>query len=227
MRKRNAALLASAMLALSMGLCGCTVIQTGTESQYTGEVAFDAATEAEAIWSDMVLTEVPEKAVSLSDLLNSSSDLRADDAISAHNGKNLSATETAASNSVVYSVTGTGTVTEVAAKAADPEASSKGFIYVKLDGYDGDVAVKVAVGPVISDTSIRDYLSGISLNNFSDTTEWSKISQEINNSVINDVVGSVDVASLEGAKVTFTGCFTADAAQMEEVEIVPVALSAE
>lgn len=226
MRKRYIPVLASALLACSVALGGCTVIEIGTEGQYTGEVQFDAATEAESIWSDMVLTEVPENAVSLADLL-AASDLRADETVTANNGKDLAATDSAASNSVVYAVQGTGTVTDVATKSVDPEASSKGFVYVQLEGYSGTSQIKVAVGPVISDTSIRDYLSGISLNNFSDTTEWSKISQEINNHVNNDIIGSVDLASLEGATISFMGCFTADGAQMDEIEIVPVALSVE
>lgn len=226
MRNRLFSLAAGASLALSCALCGCTVIPIGTEAQYTGEVQFDAATAVDSIWTDMVLAEVPEKAVPLLDLLGSS-DLKGADTISSYNGKDLAASENAASNSVIYAVQGTGTVTEVATRSVDPEASSKGFLIVALDGYDGPVTIKVAVGPVISDTSIRDYLSGINLNDFKDTTEWSGISQEINARVNDDVIASVDLASLEGAKVSFVGCFTADAAQMDEVEIVPVSLSVE
>ncbi len=70
MKKTIALMLASVMAALS--LTGCVkVIDKGTEGQYTGEVAFDAAADSSSDWGQVV-TEVTENATELTELLSGS-----------------------------------------------------------------------------------------------------------------------------------------------------------
>ena len=67
MKKTIAFMLVCAMAMLS--LTGCVkIIDKGTEGEYTGEVAFDAAADSSSDW-EQVVTEITEKAVEAADLL--------------------------------------------------------------------------------------------------------------------------------------------------------------
>lgn len=218
--------LMGAAVAAACTLGACTVVPIGQEAQFTGATSFDAASEGDALWDDKVTKEVSEGAVDLSALL-AAGDLTSEDVVKANNGHDLAATSNAANNSVVYAVKGTGTVTEVVAKAADESASSKGYITVQVDGYSGPAVVHIAVGPVITSTSLRDYPKSISLNDYKDTTEWSNVSQSINKIVLSDVVEPADIANIQGKKVTFTGAFTTNPADANAIDITPIELKAE
>lgn len=216
------------LLAVVCALPGCKVIKIGEESKYTGASSFDASTAGEQLWEEQVEKEYPNKAVDLAVLLNDSQgDLMSEDVISAHGGKDLTTTSSAANNSVVYCVKGTGTVTSVDAKAVDDSASSKGYITVQLDDYSGSAVVRIAVGPVVSSTSLRDYLDGVSLNDFKDTTEWSNVSKSLNELMLSEVIDKADIAHIGGKTVSFVGCFTTNPSDANAIDISVVTLSSE
>lgn len=193
-----------------------------------GASSFDASTAGEQLWEEQVEKEYPNKAVDLAVLLNDSQgDLMSEDVISAHGGKDLTTTSSAANNSVVYCVKGTGTVTSVDAKAVDDSASSKGYITVQLDDYSGSAVVRIAVGPVVSSTSLRDYLDGVSLNDFKDTTEWSNVSKSLNELMLSEVIDKADIAHIGGKTVSFVGCFTTNPSDANAIDISVVTLSSE
>lgn len=227
MRKGFLPVVASALVAGAVALSGCTVVPIGQEAKYTGEVTFDAKAQSKDLWKK-VKDEIPSKAADLGELLTAgdAGSLTKDDVIQKFNGKSLSTSKVAAGSGVVYAVKGTGTVTEVNAKAVDKSASSKGTMTVAVDGYAGSKKVVINVGPVISDTSLRDYLTSINLNDYKDTTQWSQVSQAINDTAQKDVIDKADIGSLKGEKISFTGAFTAKTG-MTMVSITPVELSAE
>jgi predicted lipoprotein len=96
---------------------------------------------------------------------------------------------------------------------------------VQVDGYVGSKKVVINVGPVMTDTSLRDYLD-ISLNDYKDTTQWSEVSQAINEYAQKNVIDKADIASLKGKKISFVGAFTAQTG-MTSVSITPVEIKAE
>lgn len=226
MRKGFLPVLASALVAGAVALSGCTVVPIGQEAKYTGEVTFDAKAQSKSLWKK-VEDQVTPKAADIGKLLTDaeSSGLTKEMTINKYNGKNMATSKYAAGNSVVYAVKGTGTVTEVNAKVASKSASSKGTMTVQVDGYLGTKKVVINVGPVITDTSLRDYLD-ISLNDYKDTTQWSEVSQAINSYAQKHVIDKADVAHLKGKKISFVGAFTAQTG-MTSVSITPVELKAE
>ena len=226
MRRSILPVVVSASLVGALALFGCTVVPIGQEGQYTGASTFDAARDSDTLWSESVQTEVGGNAQDLSRLLSASS-LVSDDTVAQFKGKDLSTSSSAAGNAVVYAVKGTGTVTAVVAKAADAGASSKGYITVALEGYEGTTEVDINVGPVISDTSLRDYLSSISLNDYRDTTEWSQVSKTLNDKAQSEVIDPADIANIKGRKITFVGAFTANSATMSKITITPIEMTAE
>lgn len=226
MRKGFLPVLASALVAGAVALSGCTVVPIGQEAKYTGEVTFDAKSQSKSLWKK-VENQVTPKAVDIGQLLTAgdTSGLTKDMTINKYNGKNLTTSKYAAGNSVVYAVKGTGTVTEINAKVANKSASSKGTMTVQVDGYAGSKKVVINVGPVITDTSLRDYLD-ISLNDYKDTTQWSQVSQAINDYSQKNVIDKADIASLKGKKISFVGAFTVQTG-MTSVSITPVEIKAE
>ena len=69
MKKRLVSVITAACIAFT--LTGCVkVIEKGTEGQYTGEVAFDAAADSSSDWGQ-ISTEIEEKASELSELMAS------------------------------------------------------------------------------------------------------------------------------------------------------------
>ncbi len=225
MKKQNIALALGIILTCSSFLTGCKIIDTGSEAQYTGASTFNAADEVSAMWDGQILPEMTENAQDLSAMLTSySGKLSGSECADEFNGKSSTAAAAAANSSVTYIVQGSGTVTEIVSKDIDESASSKGYLTIKLDGYDGDETVKVNVGPVITSTSVRDSLSFISLGDYKDTTEWSKLSQSINNMVLENVISSVDLASLKDQKISFTGAFSTDPSNPTTVEVTPVVI---
>lgn len=226
MRRNILSVVVSASLVASLALVGCTVVPIGQEGRYTGESTFDAARDVDTLWSRNVQTEIGGNAQDLNGLLSASS-LVSDETVDQFKGKNLSTSSSAAGNAVVYAVKGTGVVTNVVAKAADTGASSKGYITIALEGYDGATEVDINVGPVISDTSLRDYLSSINLNDYKDTTEWSQVSKTLNDKAQSEVIDPADIATIKGKKITFVGALTANSATMSKVTITPIEMTAE
>ena len=125
----------------------------------------------------------------------------------------------------VYSVAGSGTVTDV-----DVE-SSKGSIGLDIEGYDGPVAVRMWIGTRIpsDESSIRDATGFIEFGDFREQTEFGKVAKEINKKVVDGLEG-IDKESLLGQTVDFTGAFTLrtfnqPTIDVSEIQLVPVELS--
>ncbi|MBS5865964.1 MAG: DUF2291 domain-containing protein [Coriobacteriaceae bacterium] len=215
-----------ALVVVACSLGGCTVVPIGQEAKYTGQATFDAESTGRTLWDETLKPEVGENAVDLGKLLTEANgELTKESIISTYKGRDLSTSANAANNSVVYSVKGTGTVTEVVAKAVDKNASSKGYITVQVEGYSGNMEVHLAVGPVITDTSLRDSLASISLNDYKDTTQWSGVASSLNEIALSDVVEKTDIASIKDKKINFTGCFTAKTSSTKTIDITPIEIN--
>ncbi len=231
MKKSSITLGLVTVLTVSVLMTGCKIIDTGTESQYTGKTEFNAAESAASIW-DQAVSEVTAKAVDLGELLSEGgTDLKNADLVTKYNGRDLATTENAAANVVVYAVTGTGTVTEVNSKSVSEEGSTMGTITVALDNYSGSNEVQISVGPKLkkTNTSLRDYLSFVALGQgeYGDTVKWAELAASLNENAVSNVISEVDLQTINGQKVTFTGTFTTDATHPDRVVVTPVDLKAE
>jgi predicted lipoprotein len=228
MKKRNIALGFLTVMAVSFLMTGCKVIDTGTEGQYTGQVAFNAKDSAAAIW-DQAVDEVTRQAVDLKELLNESDgDLKNSALIEKYNGQDLAATKNAAANVVVYAVKGSGIVTEVNSKSVSDNGSTMGTITLQLDDYSGSDTIKISVGPKLkkTNTSLRDYLSFVSLGKgeYGDTVKWAELAASLNEHAVENVISEVDLTAIDGKEVNFIGTFTTDATHPDEIIITPVEL---
>ena len=196
---------------MAIAMTGCVkVVQIGHEDELTGTVRFNAAKDVEKIWSSKVLPELSKKAVDLPTFFKESNgDLKK---LAAKYGKYSMGT----SGELSYAVKGTGTVTEV------NQEKQAGYMTVKLDGYDGPVVVKLQIGSVYKGSALRDSLSFIKFEDYTNQVDWAKVSQSLHDMVNKAVVGSVDLKTLKGKKVSFVGCFSVD--KKDELLITPVEL---
>ena len=196
---------------MAIAMTGCVkVVQIGHEDELTGTVRFNAAKDVEKIWSSKVLPELSKKAVDLPTFFKESNgDLKK---LASKYGKYSMGT----SGELSYADTGTGTVTEV------NQEKQAGYMTVKLDGYDGPVVVKLQIGSVYKGSALRDSLSFIKFEDYTNQVDWAKVSQSLHDMVNKAVVGSVDLKTLKGKKVSFVGCFSVD--KKDELLITPVEL---
>jgi len=196
-------------LAVVFSSAGCvTVVPIGHEDEVTGNVAFNAADNVAGIWESKAIPDLEKNAVELNQLLKET------------NGKLKSAADKyghytmGKSGELSYIVKGAGTVTEI------NQEKRAGFMTVKLDGYDGPVVVKLQIGPVYKGSAIRDCLSFIKYEDYTNQVEWAKVSQAIHETVDNAVIKPLNVESLKGKHISFLGCFSVSGEK--EILITPV-----
>ncbi|MEX1297290.1 MAG: DUF2291 family protein [Candidatus Limnocylindrales bacterium] len=209
----------AAFLVVSL-LFGFTVVSTEEEAALT--VEFDPVSYVDESW-EAVRTAIEDQAVPLADVLNRI-EPAADGTISTEEltpvAEELGRITTGEAH--VYSVTGTGTVTDV-----DVE-SSRGSMGVQVDGYDGPIGVRFWIGTRIpsDESSIRDATGFIEFGDFREQTEFGKVAREINKKVLDGLEG-LDRENLEGQAIEFTGAFTIRTfnqpiIDVSEVQIVPI-----
>jgi predicted lipoprotein len=125
----------------------------------------------------------------------------------------------------VYMVKGQGVVT-----AVDAESRVK-TMTVQLEGYDGPIAVKLYTGPRIpsDETAVRDAAGFMNFGDFPSQTEYGKVASELNKLIVKQVLGSVDIESLVGKTIAFTGAigirtFNLLTIDLSQVTVVPVSI---
>lgn len=211
--KKRIALLLSFLVfaAFSLSGCGITVVKIGEESKLTGEVAFDADSDVEQIWQAQILPELTAKAVEINPFLTEAGgNLKS---LAEKYGKYSMGN----SGELSYVVKGTAKVTKV-----DQEKKA-GVMEVELEGYTGSESVKLQIGSVYKGSAVRDSLDFISYKDYKNQVEWAAVSQSIHNVIQKDVIDPLNVSSLVGKTVDFTGCFTADG--NDQLLITPIQLS--
>ena len=201
--------LAAAVMAASM--TGCVkVVKIGQEAELTGEQEFDAGDNVAEIWESKALPELQEKAVELADfLIEANGDMKS---LVDKYGKYSMGT----SGEINYVVKGIGTVEKV------NQEKKAGYMTVKLEGYNGSEEISIQIGSVYKGSSIRDSLDVIKFGDYTNQQDWAAVSQNINKMIDEEVVQKADPASLEGKKIAFTGCFTAN--DNTKILITPVEL---
>lgn len=196
-------------LVMVFTLTGCVkVVQIGHEDEVTGAKKFDAASSVEEIWTSKAVPELKEKAVELPKLLGEANgDLKA---VASKYGKYSMGT----SGELSYIVKGKGQITEVNSE------KSAGYMVVQLEGYSGPMVVKLQIGKIFKGSAVRDSLSFIKYEDYTNQVDWARISQSIHDVVAKDVIEPAKVKELQGKTIEFTGCFTVD--KPGELLITPV-----
>lgn len=201
-------------------LFGFTVVSTEEEAALT--VEFDPVAYVDDNW-EAVQTAINDQAVPLADVLNRI-EPGTDGTVSVDQltpiAEELGRITTGEAH--VYSVTGTGTVTDV-----DVE-SSRGSIGVDVEGYDGPVNVRFWIGTRIpsDESSVRDATGFIEFGDFREQTEFGKVAREINKKVLVGLE-DLDRENLEGETIDFTGAFTIrtfnqPTIDVSEIAVVPI-----
>lgn len=118
-------------------------------------------------------------------------------------------------------VTVTGVVTEV------DRRSRVGVAHIRTDG--GPPAhIALQVGPVLRGTVLRDAVSFLRFTDFANQSDFAAVSNALNDRVLRDVLGPLDVASLPGRTVTVTGAASfAGGGDDRPVDLVPIVVRIE
>ncbi|MDO4479363.1 MAG: DUF2291 family protein [Lachnospiraceae bacterium] len=204
--KRKSLLVALVSLVAVMSTGCVKIIDKGTEAQYTGVVEFSAESNANSLW-ESVVEDITTNAVDLATLLSE-----------ANGDLNSVAEKYGVKQKANFAVKGSGTVTEV------ETSKSAGYMTLKLDGYDGPVEIRVQVGPTFKNKdSLGDAQTVTSFEDYTNQTEWGQVKDALIDNVKTNVVGNVDVDSLNGQTITFIGAFSASAGN-EKIQIIPISI---
>jgi predicted lipoprotein len=211
MRKRMLVLLLATVFGLS-SMTGCMkIIKIGEEGKYTGEVEFNAGDDVAAIWDSAALPELTEKAVDLTVFLKEANgDLKS---LADKYGKYSMGT----SGELSYTVKATATVKEVNTE------KKAGYMVVTLEDYTGPITIKLQIGTVFKGSAVRDSLNMIKFEDYKNQVDYAAVSQSIHKIIQTDIIDQLDLTSLAGKQIEFTGCFTVD--KEDEILITPVTIT--
>jgi len=115
-------------------------------------------------------------------------------------------------------VRGTGVVSRV-------DLSSRvGLAHLQIDGIVAP-GVAIQMGPVLRGTGLRDALPFVRFTDFANQFDFAAVASSIHRRVLEDVLGPIDVETLAGRRVVFTGAVVIDNARADStLAIVPVTL---
>lgn len=203
---------------LIVSLTGCTLWTvrslhpaagaTGGQVIEPGKPGFSAAAYVDSIWASKVLPTVQTQATDLSTLLAA---LKADP-----EGAKQKYGHHEGQRPYNFLVKGEGKVLTV------DTTSRSGTSKIDLLPEDGQPDATIQVGPVLRGTSLRDALPFIQFNQFTNQLEYADVSNQLNDRVIKETIGNLNVSGLQGKTVAFQGAFTLS--DRGEVLITPVQL---
>jgi predicted lipoprotein len=190
-----------ALLIMLMGMTACSVpgvyvVEKTDASGGDGSGAnakFDETAYADKIWESQVVPTAAKDAVDAATLLPA---LEADSAgASEQYGQQ-------AGSGAPYSflVKGSGTVIAVSS------GNAVGSIQVEIAGA-GKTKVNLAVGPAFVGTAVRDAVGFVDFGQFTNQIDYADAATALNSKVKSTVVNDLDLATIKGKQVTFTGAF--------------------
>ena len=196
-------------LILTFTMSGCVkVVEIGKEDELTGNKKFDASENVAGLWESQAVPELKEKAIDLVTLLNESNgDLK-------NVAEKYGHYSMGTSGELSFVVKGEGVVTEV------NQTKKAGYMLIKPTGYEGQMNVKLQIGSVYKGSAVRDNLSFIKYEDYTNQVDWAKISQSIHEVIDRDVVKALDLGSITGKTISFVGAFSVD--KKTEILITPI-----
>jgi predicted lipoprotein len=176
-----------AIVVIVVAAFNVTVVSIDDVNAGAGDT-FDPAAFAEEEFSSTIVPAIEEEAIDLPTLL---ADLAAG-ADEADFGNT-----SGASSAYAFPVT----FTAVAGELAGP------VLGLTVDGVPAETTVQLQVGPALNGTAMRDVTGEISFNSFVNQLEYQNVATELNNQVREQVLSTVDPASLPGKTLEITGAF--------------------
>lgn len=85
--------------------------------------------------------------------------------------------------------------------------------------------VQLLTGPLVISTALRDVMPDMSLNSFTNQTQYADVAAALNNQALKRAFAAAPAASLAGKRIAFTGVFSLQSPS--SIRIVPVALTVE
>jgi len=178
----------------------------------SGEKAVDLAAYMADHLESAILPEIQERKVDLSSLIEAAASgwEAAGEAYGVRKG------EIGAKYNFI--VNDTVTVLEVNTE------SRAGFILVECEGLQTDYTIAITIGPVLKGTAIRDSLMCVDFNQFVNQMDYAGLANELNRIGNENVLQNVDIDSLVGKTIEFTGSFTQP--EGSEIQIMPFFMEA-
>lgn len=107
-------------------------------------------------------------------------------------------------------------------------SSRNGLLLVDIAPPDGKADISIQIGPVLRGTALRDATGLIRFTDFANQLQFADVANELNNRVLKTVPGSLDLKTLAGKTVAFTGVFALEEGSNPPIRgVVPVSLTAE
>lgn len=182
------------MLAGALALGGCKFIKTEDERKAAAAGAFNPDKLVADIWDSKVLPYLAERAGTfqeVSALATSNLDQAA--AKYGHKEKQGNAPWTFAAK-----VDGVIVAEETKSRAA--------YVEVDVDG-DTKADLRVAIGPAIRGTALRDSLGFVNFNEFKNQIEWAQFGKSFNTHVNKTLLEKLPREGLTGKKLSATGAY--------------------
>jgi predicted lipoprotein len=194
-----------ALVLVVIAIIAGTTYRSDTAPRAGEQAKFDAAGYGAATYEPKVVPAIKEKAV---DIVTLSKAIAAgtDAAGQKYGHRN-------GTGPYSYAVTLTGT--------AGPAKS--GLLQVEVPGI-GETRVSVQIGPAVNGTALRDAVGFIEFGQFVNQVEYADAGTALNNEVKSKVLASLDVASLDGKKITVVGAMTPLSADV--LTVTPISVEA-
>lgn len=183
--------------------------QGQSQNAVPGKPGFNAKAYVDSIWQNPLLTTVQDKATDLQTVLAA-----------------LKADPEAAKQKYGYreGQSPYNFLVKGAARVLSVETTSRtGTLKLEPPAGEGPPDIAIQIGPVLRGTALRDALPFIQFNMFTNQLEYADVSNQLNDRVLKDVIGKLDVSSLQGKTVEFQGAFTFSPGS--PILIIPVKLT--
>ena len=161
------------------------------KGESTSQQTIGPAAYVDSIWDAKLVPVILTQAVDARTLIDTwaASPERARGQFGHHDG----------SGPTYFIVKGAGRVVSV-----DTHTKSR-LILIDVAPYDGRPDVAIQAGPVLRGTSLRDAPGIVRFTDFVNQLQFADVGNEINNRVLKDVIGPIDLAALAGKTVSFAG----------------------
>lgn len=191
MRLKAAAVI---LLASALGLTGCKLVKTADKDREAEAGAFDPDRLVAEMWDGKVIPYLEQRAAPLRDVLAAT----AADPDAAGRKHGYKAKQGNAPWTFIARVDGTIVAEETKSRAA--------YVDVDVDG-DAKADVRVAIGPAIRGTALRDSLDFVDFNAFKNQIEWAQFGKSFNTYVNGTLLEKLPRENLTGKRLTATGAY--------------------
>lgn len=213
---------AAALLILIAGLAtattGCkvyTVVKNGQQAggsgspSSTNDSSFDPDGYVNNLWNSEIIPYMKSNAKALPEVLKAVKE-DPEKAGGKYGFRNASS-----GSAWSFIVKGSGKVLKVNAE------SRAGFMELDLAPYDGQVDIKLSIGPVFKGAAIRDSLAFINFDEFKNQIQYAQLANALNKKALDTAVATAKTDTMANQEISFIGAFTADGT---DISVVPVQL---